>query len=1031
MIARCVLNLVFSFFIVCTAFSQGQFSRFEKIDTDKGLSHSTVLCMIQDKRKFLWFGTKDGLTRYDFNKFVTYRNDPQDKNSISHNFIKSIQEDNNGNVWVATWGGGLNLFDIKKERFKQFRHNKNDPQSIASDFINCLYKDSRGNLWIGTDDAGLDLLNVQDQQFKHFIADKRDSLSISDNTIKVISEDSNHQIWIGTPHGLNRYDVTQRSFKHFFCNAQSQSLSHNWITSVYEDQKKNLWIGTYGGGLNRFDQTSGTFEKFNVSNKALPSNYLLCINSDVSGNLLIGSENNGIIVFDTKHFKYAQYLNNESDRYSVSSNTINYIGKDDKNNIWICTLNGGISIINKDAEKFVHYRHTASNPYSLSNNNVISMYEDSDTNLWVGTDGGGLNLMNNQSRNFTHFLHVNGDKNSIAGNYVRALCEDSSKNLWIGTWGDGVTVFNKRLSTYKHFRNNPADVKSLSSNNVWSMLVDHNDNIWIGTYDAGLNLYDKDTDSFTRFTFHRNDPGSISSNQILSLFEDRSGYLWVGTDDGGLNLFNTKSMTFSSYKHLDNKNSPSNNSIGCILEDSGGNLWLGTNLGLNKFDKNRKKFTSYFVKDGLPNDAILGILEDDQKKVWISTNNGLCKFDPVKISFTNFTAADGLQDNEFKEKSCYKRKNGQLCFGGKNGFNEFFPQKIISEPYEPSIVLTNFRIFNKSVKIADKATESAPLTTSITESKEITISYKQSVISIEFALLYYTSSDKKQYSYKMEGFDDAWHVIKNGNAVTYTNLDPGSYVFKVRGLNSQGKWSHKEASLKLNVTPPFWRTWWFKSAISLTGLALFIAYYKIKTRMIKKRNKILEMQVRERTEDLRQKSSEIERMNELLKANNKKLENDVEDIARARVMQKKLSFEEFKQIFPDDDACFKHIIELKWKNGFVCRKCKNNTFAFWKNPYTKRCSKCRYIESATAFTIFHSVKFSVLKAFYMLFLIHTKPTIVAEELANTVALSTKTSMSFKRKIKQLEAQKKSKKKNIQWDDLILLETDEKGIIRKL
>jgi ligand-binding sensor domain-containing protein len=1019
------LYSLFSF----SLYSQSEYTKFERIDTDKGLPHSTVLCMLQDKTKFLWFGTKDGLCRYDFTTFISYRNKPGDNRSISHNFIKSIAEDNNGNLWIGTWGGGLNMFDPKTEKFTQYKYDKNNETTISSDFINCVLADAHGNVWIGTDNAGLDLFNSSLQRFEHFSTNVKKNEAISGNSVKVIFEDGERNLWIGTNNGLNKFDRVSNTFKKI-SNAifsESNPQAEDIITDICEDATKNLWIATYGSGLNLLDRQSNSFTPVKSTRQSIPK-YLLSVAVDSNGNLWIGSENEGVCVLDSKTGVAKRFVHNETDPYSISGNTINSIGKDEKSNIWFCALNGGISILNKDAEKFIHYRHN-SDFQGLSDNKVISILADSESNVWIGTDGGGLNRLDSRTKKITTYIHSPVNSNSVAGNFIRDLYQDSNKNIWIGTWGDGVSVFNPSKNEFTHLRHNPQQPTSLSSNNVWAIMEDYRKRIWVGTYDAGVNVFDPNTKKFTHFR-HLEGPGSISSDKILSLFEDKDGDIWLGTDEGGLNLYNAQANSFVSFKHSDSANSLSNNSVGCILQDSRGYLWLGTNLGLNKFDKKKKSFKAYFVKDGLPNDVILGILEDKQGNLWISTNNGLSKFNPVNSSFVNFTVSDGLQDNEFKENAYAKSAEGRFYFGGKNGFNEFVPEEIASTYYEPTTVLTDFLIFNKSIPVAENATSDSPLTASITHTKGITISYKQSVISFEFASLAHTPSRKRSYSYMLEGFDKEWREI-NSNKVTYTNLDPSDYVFKVRGLNSEGNWSTKTASLHITITPPFWLTWWFKATVLLIIGIGIVAYNQVKTRMIKRRNKILEIQVRERTQEIRLKSLEIERINGLLKADNEKLENDVEDITRARVMQKQLSFAEFKQIFPDDASCFNHLSELKWKKKFQCKKCKNDTFAIWKNPYTRRCSKCRYIESSTTFTIFHSVKFSILKGFYLLFLVHSRPNVTAEELAEIVDISSKTCMTFKRKIKQIATQKKARKKNVSWDDLILVDADENGLIRKI
>jgi signal transduction histidine kinase/streptogramin lyase len=447
---------------------------------------------------------------------------------------------------------------------------------------------------------------------------------------------------------------------------------------------------------------------------------------------------------------------------------------------------------------------------------------------------------------------------------VLGVCEDSKENLWIGTWGDGVTVFNKAENTYKHFKNDPNNTASLSSNNAWVIFQDRDKNIWIGTYGGGLNLYNPDNDSFIRYQLDEKNPASISNNKIHSIFEDRQGNLLVSTDGGGINLFDKTKKTFTHLIHDDKKNSISNNSVGEIYEDRKGILWISTMVGLNSLDRKTNTFTTYTTKDGLPNNTIFGILEDERNNLWISTNNGISRFNPATKTFKNFGVSDGLQSKEFKEMAYCRSRDGAMYFGGNNGFNKFFPYSIKENSFEPPLVITDFQIFYKEISIADSNSLSSPLKNSITETKEITLSYKSSVISFEFASLNYTIPEKKQYAYILEGFDNKWNEIGIRHRATYTNLNPGKYVFKVKGLNNDGSWSNAVTSFELTITPPFWLTWWFKTLTILSIVGCFLGFYWRRIRTITKQKAALEEQVKERTDEVvRQKEELVKNMEEL------------------------------------------------------------------------------------------------------------------------------------------------------------------------
>src|SRR5258706_4057456 len=496
--------------------------------------------------------------------------------------------------------------------------------------------------------------------------------------------------------------------------------------------------------------------------------------------------------------------------------------------MWVSTFSGGINYWSIDANKFGHYKHNSSET-SLSSNKVLTIYEDAKGSLWIGTDGGGVDLFNRETGVFKHFKNEGHNPNSIGGNYVLSIVEDSRGNLWFGMWGDGITVFNQAKNTYRHFKNDPKNPRSLSSNNAWCIYEDSKKNIWIGTYNGGLDLFDPEDNTFIQFSHVEADPTSISSNKIHSIFEDRSGRLWIGTDGGGLDLFD-KDKKFTHFQANEGKNSISSNAVFGIQDDHTGNLRIATFSGLNHFDTKSQLFTTYRAADGLPNEAIFGILEDDKKNLWISTNKGLSKFNPATKTFKNFDVGDGLQSHEFKESAYCKSRSGGMYFGGNNGFNDFFPDSIKERSFDQPIVLTNFQLFRKPVPIADSSNPESPLKKHIIELQALTLSHKQSMISFEFSSLNYFNPDKMQYQYRLEGFDNNWINLGTRNSTTYTNLDPGEYTFQVRGLNSSGQWSEKIRSLQLFITPPFWKTWWFKciSGFLIMGSAFFVYFIRMK-----------------------------------------------------------------------------------------------------------------------------------------------------------------------------------------------------------
>lgn len=863
------LHCLFSF-----AFSQSHHIQFDHIGTAEGLSQSNVFCIMQDSRGFMWFGTWEGLNKYDGYTMTVYKNDLLDSNSISNNFITSITQSKNAGLWIATSGGGICRYNRNNEHFTRYRHDPKNVNSICSDLVNTILEDEQGKVWIGTE-AGLDMFDPVKNKFEHFTYNPDDTNSLSNLFVSYVFEDTHHDLWICTSNGLNLFNRESKTFTHFQHDKNnSKSIGANIVSTMFEDSKHRLWIGTVGAGMDLFNKKTGIFLHFkhdeNTTN-TLPFNVVANINEDADNNLWIATRNGGLSIFDYTAGIFTTYKNDKVDKESISHNSLNYIYKDSKNNMWVGNFANGIDVANRDKIKFTWFRNMMQQN-SLSNNQVLSIMEDTKKNIWIGTDGGGLNLFNSQSEKFTHFQHEKNNAQSICGDYVLTSCEDSKGNIWIGTWGNGVTVYNPANNTFKHFKNDPANPSSLSSNNAWIIYEDKDKNIWIGTCGGGLNLLNADQTTFTHYVYDSRRSDEISSNYIVSLFEDSDGEMWICTNVGGLNLFNKKTKTFSHFIHDDAKNSINDNYLSSIWEDSNKNLWIGTRSGLNVFNKKTNQFKVYTMVDGLPDNVVFGILEDRKKNLWLSTNKGISCFNPVTKVFKNFDVSDGLQGNEFKVQAFCKSSSGMMYFGGTNGLNQFFPDSIKSIVFDPPVVFTDFQIFNKHVSIAINKNDPSPLTKIITETKTITLPYSNTVFSFEFATLNYTASEKKQYAYMLEGFDKGWNEGGTRRTATYTNLDPGSYTFKVKGLNNEGHWSSHITTIQLIITPPFWLTWWFRLLAFVSIIGCAIAFYKFRTNAINNQKIKLQQQVDEQTRQLIQSTCEEQKARKEAEHANKELE---------------------------------------------------------------------------------------------------------------------------------------------------------------
>jgi signal transduction histidine kinase/CheY-like chemotaxis protein/ligand-binding sensor domain-containing protein len=837
---------------------------FEHFATREGLCQINVNSIIQDSRGFMWIGTRNGLNRYDGYKFLTYRHDSKDDNSLTNNMITDLAEDAGGNIWIATTNG-LNRYERKTGLFTRYIHDNHNTNSLANNIINRLTFDNDSILWVATQNGGLDRLNIKRKTFSHHAHVDGVSATISDDNVRTVYKDSKGRIWAGTANGgVNLFNRGSDTFSAYpFVDPQNHSVSGRSVISLAENNKHEMWVGTQEDGLYLFNTDNGTFKRFRHeenSSNTISANTIYSLSKDEGGNLWVGTENGGLTVWDIKTQKFYQYMHDEVDGNSINGNSIYAICRDRIGNMWLGAFSGGINLFKKSTSSFSLYRHN-SLPGSLSNNYVLALFEDKEKNIWAGTDGGGLNKFDQQNGTFTHYKQQAGVK-GLSGNYVLVINQDDKGDLWVGTWGNGVTVMNPATGKYSYFNKEAAGSHKLSGNNVYNLIKTRDQKMWMGVFGAGLNCYDSKTNTIKYYNPDASNPKSISSNYIYSLLEDTKGRLWVGTSDAGLDLMDQVTNTFTHFQHDEKKNSISNNGVTDVFEDSKGRIWLCTLSGLNLFDPITKHFTLLTKKDGLSSDIVYAIKEDKKGKLWISTNNGLCSLDPHTGKFKNYTTEDGIQGDEFKPHSALRASDGKLYFGGINGFNAFYPAQILNPTALSPVVITGIQIYNKPLTIAKNAQDPSPLKQDIADTRSITLSYKQSMISVEFGSLDFGSADKKEYAYKLENFDTEWINVGSRNTASYTNLPPGKYTFKVRCRNGAGLWSPVKSGLQIIIVPPFWLTWWFEILATAFFGALIYAIFKYRVRAIKLQKQVLEKLVKDRTELLEQMTIDERRSRE-------------------------------------------------------------------------------------------------------------------------------------------------------------------------
>ena len=847
--------VIFLALLINHCYGQNASLKFQHVGTSEGLSQINVNCILQDSRGFMWIATRNGLNRYDGYNFINYRYDAKDSTTLSNNMVTDIAEDKHGNIWLATQSG-LSMYNRGTGRFVRYMHQDHNSNSLSNNVINRICFDETGNLLIATQNGGLDYFDIKQDKFSNYQHIANDPNSISESDVRTVYQDKQHQIWVGTTKGgLNLFNEHTRTFSHFpYNNSIAGQNPGGNIICIFEDKHGQLWLGTQDEGLFLFNRKDKTFKRFThdkTDPNSISSNTIYSINNDESGNIWIGTENGGLCIYSQATGKFSSYQHDEVDNYSLNGNSIYGICKDKYGNMWVGAFGGGINLLKKSTNSFTLFQHN-SQPGSLSNNFVLDLNEDKDHNIWVATDGGGLNKFDPQSQTFTHYKQPTDGKNGITGNYVLVVKPDEDGNLWIGTWGDGLSILNPKTGIFKNLKNDPKDIKSIGGNSIYYLFHTSDKRTWISIFNNGLDCYDPKTNAFIHYHFNANDPQSVSSDRIYSMLEDNTGRLWIGTSDGGLDLYNKETNTFTHFLHDEKSNSISNNGVTDIFQDSKKRLWLATLSGLDLFDPVKKHFTTFTKADGLPSDIIYAIQEDNNGKLWITTNGGITKFDTEKKSFTNFSTEDGLQSDEFKPHSELKDHTGKLYFGGINGFNSFYPDRILKPTGFAPLVITSFQLFNKPLSIAKNADDPSPLKTEISDTRQITFSHKQSVFSFEFASLDYVSADKKQYAYFLDGFDTEWNYIGSHHSASYTNLSPGAYRVLLKYRNSAGIWSPVTSPLTIIVIPPFWLTWWFELLAVILIIGSIYGLFKYRVRVIQKQKHSLEQQVKERTESLAQ-----------------------------------------------------------------------------------------------------------------------------------------------------------------------------------
>jgi len=803
-----LLSLAFAFNTSLTA--QSTHVEFEHISLEQGLSQSSAYAIVQDHQGFIWIGTQDGLDRYDGYSFSIFRHDPYDSTSISYNYALRLFVDREGDLWVGTSGGGLNCYDPWTNRFKRFIHEEDD------------------------------------------------STSLSDNTVYRIYEDHNGVIWVATANGFNRMNRRIGTFTRYFCDPHDvRTLNSNLVSSIFQDSKGRLWVGG-SKGVALF-HSDGTFSRIPGMNALIN-----CIFEDNKGTIWFIGE--AMYRYDPIQKRLVHWLSwGGGSEYSL------YNGD---GTFWIGTY-GGLLFVDTKTNYVATYRHDAKNPQSLSENTVLTLCKDRSGILWVGTFQ-GVNKYIPTVKKFDLFVSNPKNANSLSSPRVRGFAQDRTGAIWVGTQ-DGLNRFDRRTRDFIRYFGPPRDRVALRASHFWTILVDRFSEvprilggtngraveelsfppgrswrnpvvrnfpggeilddavvtsllqdrsgiIWIGEYGGGITRYNLATGQLTQIR-------PPDGHPINVLYEDRHGMIWAGGYTCGLLFHRPDQMKFQRFfPDVGVQKSVAENSTLCITEDTSGTLWVGTNEGLLRIHDG-KLLEHLTTRDGLPNNVIYGILSDDKGNLWFSSNRGIARFSIASCKITDFTENDGLQSNEFNQGASFRARNGEMYFGGINGFNVFNPDSIKDNPHVPPVVLTDIKVFNKSIVPFGPHSR---VRSNIPLARELRLAYSDNVLTFDFAALEFTNPASNQYAYTMEGFDKEWFFCGTRREATYTNLEPGTYVFRVKASNNDGVWNEEGASITVIVAPPWWMTWWFRGALVFAFISIGpLIYYRRVTELKK------------------------------------------------------------------------------------------------------------------------------------------------------------------------------------------------------
>jgi diguanylate cyclase (GGDEF)-like protein len=837
---------------------------FAHLGSDEGLSQGTIMAIVQDAQGFLWFGTEDGLDRFDgyeIRHFIHERNDPD---TLPTNWIAALARDASGRLWVGSDGGGLVWRDAMLGRFRPPLLNTGQTPIRSEERIRALHIDHSGNIWVATHDAGVIVLDPAGHTLRRFrhdsAANSQDSgdTSLSDDSVFSFAEDSSGKIWIGTATGLDRLDPETGRVESYGNRLRAAGIPGDAalkVNALLVDARGTLWIGL-DTALARYDTLTGVFtlrRHRDGDPSALPDGRVAALLEDDEQRLWVGTSA-GLALLDRRSDEFVVFRHDQANRDSLPDNNIVSLYQDRSGLLWVGTKTGGVGRWNPRSWTFGHHRFGDEGSQSTT-----SFAVDHHGTLWVGSFGAGVASIDAQSGAITRYRHGSDSPLALRDDTVMALVTDDRNRVWLGTMSAGIERLDPARGEITHFESVPNEPSTLPAPGIMSLMRDTRGRIWVGSYGGGLARIDPDSDRVTRYPHGREQANGLSGDRATALAEDRAGLIWIGTDGGGLNVLDPVSGHFAHFVH-DAKDPASlaANTVYALNVDDQGTVWVGTRGGgLDRavgapFGPKPMRFENLSESEGLPNSTVYGIESDSVGRLWVSTNRGLAAIRTDDRSVRAFRRSHGLQADEFNFGAHYRAPDGMLYFGGTNGYNAFLPERLRFNDKPPPVVLTDVLKLNKPVSRTPEMLS------------ELDVGFRDAAVTFQFAALDFTGPAENRYSYRLEGFDSDWVNADGGRQATYTNLDGGNYVFQVRAANSDGRWSETPLSLRVHVSPPPWATWWARTLYAAAVVAIvFLVWYGQHRRVLREAAYAhrLKAEVDARTLELAERNRDMEKVN--------------------------------------------------------------------------------------------------------------------------------------------------------------------------